>query len=98
MTVMTDTDMRREILELRQERDALLKQIDGDPELSLYFYQRKALRQREVLDRLNRRVVSQRFQLRTLTDLGRGLSKEEYVTARDAVENKQLRDRIDDPE
>ncbi len=97
-TVMTESDMRREILELQRERDALLKQIDGDPELSLYFYQRKAIRQRAALDQLNRRVVSQRFQLRTLNELGRGLSKEEYLKARDAVQNESLRERIDDPD
>ncbi len=38
MTVMTEHDMRTEILELRQERDALLRQIQGDPDTVLYFY------------------------------------------------------------
>jgi hypothetical protein len=43
---------------------------------------------------LNRRVVSQRFVLRTLDGLGRSLSPEEHRTARDAVGNLALRDRI----
>ena len=98
MTVMTETDMRREILELQAERDALVEQIKGDPERALFFYQRKAIRQRVALDALNRRVVTQRFQLRTLNELGRGLTKEEYLLARTAVESEQLRERIDDPE
>lgn len=97
MTVMSERDMRLEIAELKQERDVLLRQIDGDPEASLYFYQRKALRQRDALDRLNRRILSQRFVLRTLEELGRGLSREEYLKARDAVQNEQARSRIDDP-
>lgn len=102
MTTMTDDyqqkfyDLRAEVIDLRQERDALLAQIAGDPDLSLYFYQRKAGRQRDALDVLNRRVVSQRFVLRTLEQLGRGLSAEEYRAARDAVANEQLRDRIAD--
>lgn len=91
------TENEKEILELKMERDALLKQIAGDPEYTLYFYQRKALRQRDALDRLNRRVVTQRFVLRTLEELGRGLSKDEYLKAREAVENEQLRERIDEP-
>jgi hypothetical protein len=98
MTVMTERDMRQEILELQRERDALLKQIEGDPELSLYFYQRKAIRQRDALDRLNRRVVSQRFQLRTLNELGRGLTKEEFLEARNALQNEALQERIGNPE
>lgn len=94
---MTENEMRMEIAELRQEVAALQQQIKGDPKLSLHFYQRKCSRQRDALDRLNRRVISQRFVLRTLDELGRGLSKEEYLKARDAVQNEQLRDRIEIP-
>jgi hypothetical protein len=96
MTIMTEADMRTELAELRAERDALLEQIAGDPELSLYFYQRKATRQRRALDALNRKVVSQRFVLRTLESLGRSLTAEEYRQARDN-EPEQLRDRIEEP-
>lgn len=84
------------VAELRAERDALLAQLAGDPQFSLWFYQRKAIRQRRALDAMNRKLVSQRFVLRTLEQLGRGLSREEYVTARKAVENEQLRDRIEE--
>jgi hypothetical protein len=92
----TERDLLSEIAELTRERDALLEQINGDPELSLYFYQRKAIRQRVALDRLNRRVVSQRLILRELERLGRGLTREEYLAAREAVENPQLRERIEE--
>jgi hypothetical protein len=84
------------VAELRAERDALLAQIAGDPELALYFYQRKAIRQRAALDAMNRRLVSQRFVLRTLEQLGRGLSRDEYVAARAAVGNEQVRERIEE--
>jgi len=47
-----------------------------------------------ALDRLNRRVVSQRFVLRTLDGLGRSLSADEYRAARDAIGNPALRERI----
>lgn len=94
---MNETEMRAEIASLTQERDALLRQIEGDPSLSLGFYQRKCLRQRLTLDALNRRVVSQRFVLRTLEELGRGLSKEEYLKARDSLQNESVRERIEVP-
>jgi hypothetical protein len=51
-------------------------------------------RQAAELDRLNRRVTSQRFVLRTLAELGRSLTAEEYGAARDAVTSVELRDRI----
>lgn len=84
--------------ELQAEIAALRAQLDGDPSISQSFYQRKAYRQRAALDALNRKVVSQRFTLRTLEQLGRGLSREEYLEARKAVENEQLRERIEDPQ
>lgn len=90
-------DLRAEIAELQAERDALLAQVEKDDHWpAWYYYQRKAVRQRRALDTLNRRVVSQRFVLRTLEQLGRGLSRDEYVAAREAVENEQLRNRIEE--
>jgi hypothetical protein len=64
------------------------------PAAATRWLQRKVWRQAAELDRLNRRVASQRFVLRTLADLGRSLTAEEYRTARDAVGNVELRDRI----
>jgi hypothetical protein len=55
-------------------------------------------RQAAALDALNRRVVTQRFVLRTLDGLGRSLTAAEYRAARARVTNAQLRDRIDDPD
>jgi len=57
--------------------------------------QRKVWRQAEALDVLNRRIVTQRFVLRTLEELGRYLTAAEYATAKAAVANPQVRDRIE---
>jgi hypothetical protein len=83
-----------ELIELRAERDALRAQLDGDLPAATRWLQRKVWRQAAALDALNRRVVSQRFVLRTLDGLGRSLSPEEYRSARDEVGNVELRDRI----
>lgn len=93
MTVAA-TDMRAELVELTAERDALRAQLAGDLPAATRWLQRKVWRQAAELDRLNRRVASQRFVLRTLDELGRSLTAQEYRTARDAVSNEQLRDRI----
>ena len=98
MIDMAEVTMRREINELKMERDALLKQIEGDPEYVLYFYQRKSLRQRAARDQLNRRNLSLRFALRVHEAIHGPLSREEYLKARDAVQDEQLRERIDDPD
>lgn len=88
------TDLRSELVELTAERDALRAQLAGDLPAATRWLQRKVWRQAAELDKLNRRVVSQRFVLRTLDELGRSLTAEEYRAARDAVTNVQLRDRI----
>lgn len=87
-------DMRAELVELMAERDALRAQLAGDLPAATRWLQRKVWRQAAELDRLNRRVTSQRFVLRTLDELGRSLTAEEYRAARNAVGNAQLRDRI----
>ena len=98
-TIDTDAaDLRSRLVELAAERDALLAQFDGDFPAATRWLQRKVLRQAAALDELNRRVVSQRFVLRTLDGLGRSLRKEEYLAARAAIDNAQLRDRIDAPD
>jgi hypothetical protein len=88
------TDMRAELVELTAERDALRAQHAGDLPAATRWLQRKVWRQAAELDRLNHRVASQRFVLRTLDELGRSLTAEEYRSARNAVSNVQLRDRI----
>jgi hypothetical protein len=90
----TTTDLRHELLELAAERDALRAQLEGDLPTATRWLQRKVWRQARELDRLNRRVTSQRFVLRTLDGLGRSLTAEEFRAARDALPAEQLRERI----
>lgn len=97
-TIDASADLRSQLVELAAERDALLAQLEGDIPAATRWLQRKVLRQASALDELNRRVVSQRFVLRTLDGLGRSLSKEEYLAARAAIDNAELRSRIDDPD
>jgi hypothetical protein len=87
-----------QIVDLTAERDALRAQLDGDLPSATRWLQRKVWRQAAALDALNRRIVSQRFVLRTLDELGRSLSATEYRAARDRVANAELRARIDDPQ
>jgi uncharacterized coiled-coil protein SlyX len=90
-------DLRAQLVELAVERDALLAQLEGDLPKATRWLQHKVLRQAAALDELNRRVVSQRFVLRTLDELGRSLTAQEYRSARDRITNDQLRDRIEAP-
>jgi hypothetical protein len=90
-----DADLRTQLVELAAERDALQAQLEGDLPSATRWLQRKVWRQAAALDRLNRRIVSQRFVLRTLDGLGRSLSADEYRAARDAIGNPALRERID---
>jgi len=100
MTISTDdarvADLRARLVELAAERDALRAQLEGDLPTATRWLQRKVWRQTAALDALNRRVVTQRFILRTLDELGRSLTAEEYRTARARIADSQLRDRIDD--
>ncbi len=91
---MATTDMRAQPVELTAECDALRAQLAGDLPTATRWLQRKVWRQAAELDRLNRRVTIQRFVLRTLDELGRSLTTQEYQAARDAVTNAALRDRI----
>src|SRR5262245_37843461 len=101
MTIPTDApaaDVRSRLVEVVAERDALRAQLDGDLPSATRWLQRKVWRQAAALDALNRRVVTQRFVLRTLDELGRSLTAQEYRTARAAVTDGRLRDRIEDPD
>jgi hypothetical protein len=94
MTTAT-SDLRHELVEMTAERDALRAQLAGDLPAATRWLHRKAWRQAAELDRLNRRLASQRFVLRTLAELGRTLTADEYRAARDAITDAQLRDRIE---
>ncbi|GAA4245047.1 hypothetical protein [Dactylosporangium darangshiense] len=80
---------------VRAELEALAAQFDGDLAKATRWLQRKVLRQAAALDALNRRVVTQRFVLRTLDELGRSLTADEYVAARARVADAELRERIE---
>lgn len=99
MTSGSDADLRRQLAEAEDEITALRDVIKGGDHARwgagrLVW---KVARQRAALDILNRRVVSQRLALRTLEELGRGLTRAEYLAARDAVTDERLRERIDVP-
>jgi hypothetical protein len=73
---------------------------DNDSRVSLAdasWLQAKVARQAAALDRLHSTIVRQRFQLRTIEELGRGLSREEFLAAKATVSNEQTADRIGDP-
>lgn len=57
--------------------------------------QSKVARQQKALDALNRKVTTQRFYLRVLNELGRGITKEEFLEAKAALENEQKAERLD---
>jgi hypothetical protein len=91
-----ETALRAQLVELQAENAALIAQLEGRIPDATYWLQRKVWQQRRALDVLNRRVVTQRFVLRTLQQLGRELSPEEWRTARDA-ERPELQERIAEP-
>jgi hypothetical protein len=96
-THATETPLRAQLVELAAERDALRAQLEGDLPTATRWLQRKVWRQAAALDVLNRRVVTQRFVLRTLDELGRSLTAAEYLAARARTADPQLRARIEDP-
>jgi uncharacterized coiled-coil protein SlyX len=57
--------------------------------------QSKIARQQKALDALNRKVTSQRFYLRVLNELGRDITKEEFLEAKAALENESKAERLD---
>jgi len=87
-------DLRAQLVELAAERDALRALLEGDLPTATRWLQRKVWRQARALDALNRRVVAQRFVLRTLDGLGRSLSAAEFASAKAAIADARLRDRI----
>jgi len=89
---------RRELAEARDEIAALREIIAGGDHARWGAARLvgKTARQRAALDILNRRVTTQRFQLRLINELGRGLSAEEFKAARDALPEAQ-RERVGQP-
>jgi hypothetical protein len=97
-TAKSLAELRAHLVELTGERDTLLAQLEGDIPAATRWLQRKVWRQAAALDALNRRVVSQRFVLRTLDDLGRSLTAAEYRSARAQIRDQALLSRIEDPD
>jgi uncharacterized coiled-coil protein SlyX len=97
-TAKSLTELHADLVELTAERDALRAQLEGDVPAATRWLQRKVWRQAAALDALNRRLVSQRFALRTLDDLGRSLTAAEYRSARVQIRDKALLSRIEDPD
>ena len=62
------------------------------------WLQAKVAAQKTANDQMHSTIVRQRFVLRILNELGRGLTREEFLKARDAIKNSQTRDRIGDPD
>lgn len=83
------TQLQEHAASLRDEVEQLRAQLDGDAPNAMRFLQRRTERQRAALDRLNRKVLTQRFRLRLLAELGRDVSREEYEAARDADPNRE---------
>jgi hypothetical protein len=96
-THATEAPLRAQLVELAAERDALRAQLEGGLPTATRWLQRKVWRQAAAVDVLNRRVVTQRFVLRTLDELGRSLTAAEYLAARARTADPQLRARIEDP-
>jgi len=89
-------ELRKENWQLKEELKVLKLshgELSSDDQSWL---QMKVASQRKALDKLNRKVLSQRFRLRVLSSMGRDLTKEEYLAARDALENEQVKERIED--
>jgi hypothetical protein len=88
------TVLRQQVAELREEAAILRLARDGDRDEAFSRLLSKCDRQRRALNDMNRRNASLRFALRLVNRLGRGLSRDEYVTARDAEQNEQLKSRL----
>lgn len=96
----TVEERNRELMKRNRElQDQIWMLQMQDGELSTEqqsWLQMKVASQRKALDTLNRKVVSQRFRLRVLQEIGRDLTKDEYLAARDAIQSEQVKDRIED--
>lgn len=84
------TEARSEVYDLRGEVTALRAQLEGDLPKATGWLQWKVWRQRNALSRLQRRVVAQRAVLRRIDELGRGLSREEWIALRDEAKDHEI--------
>jgi hypothetical protein len=78
--------------DLDLEVGELRARLDDDGMTAMSYLQRRVDSQRKALDRLNRKVLSQRFRLRLLQSLGRDVTREEYLAAREALGNERVAD------
>lgn len=85
---------KAQIAELKDQLRIDEKIAAGDIPTAVYWLQTKAHRQAKALDRLNRRVLNQRFQLRLINDLNRGLTRDEWLAAKAAVTNEQVAEKL----
>ena len=86
----------RELAELRSEVTMLRDALYGEPRDGIPWAIMKVHRQRKALDILHSKVVRQRFQLRVLNELGRGLTRDEFLAAKAQVraDNEDVGERI----
>lgn len=90
-----EAEMRRRILELEAEVENLATLLrEGGVPQSASWLQWKVWRQKTALDALNRRVLSQRFVLKLLDEMGRGLTAEEYKAARERSGDPRLEEAL----
>lgn len=82
------------LAEVQAENLVLRELLEGKVPEAAAWLMAKVARQRAALDRLHTRVVNQRFQLRTLNELGRGLTRDEFRTALDKLANQDVTGRI----
>lgn len=96
MMTEKERELHKEVRQLRDEV-ATLQALHGEQSSETQSWlQMKVASQRKALDTLNRRVLTQRFRLRVLNEMGRDLTKDEYLAARDALVNEQVKERIED--
>jgi hypothetical protein len=82
-TELEITMLREQLAIARIESAELRARLGGDSVSANSWMQRKCLAQAKALTRLNERVTNQRFTLRSIERLGRGLSIEELHTAQE---------------
>lgn len=74
--------LREQVEALRMTVAQLRAQLGEDPTGATSWLQRKVVAQAKALARRDQRIVNQRFVLRSLERLGRGLTPDELATAR----------------
>lgn len=84
--------LRERVSALNAEVGELRARQDGDEVRAHSYLQARCLRQSAALDRLNRKVLTQRFRLRLLASLGRDVTYDEYIAARDEAGNDRIGD------